>query len=125
MAGPLAEVDLAILLTFLGGSVVAVWSIVVIAAFLPLRLGPMAGSGRTGTVLIFAAVAGIAVLLIALVQTVALLPAAVAVIAAGAAVLGAPFLVDPLPERFRNSRFAPAAVVILSLAALTLLPAPF
>ena len=125
MAGPLAEVDLPILLAFLGGSVVVVWSTVVIAAFLPLRLGPMAGTGLAGMMLILAAVAGIAVLLIALVQTVALLPAAIAVIAAGAAVLGAPFLVDPLPEQFRNSRFAPAAVVVLSLVALTQLPAPF
>lgn len=125
MAGPLAEVDLPILLAFLGGSGVVVWSTVVIAAFLPLRLGPMAGTGLAGMTLIFAAVAGIAVLLIALVQTLALLPTAVSVIAAGAAVLGAPFLVDPLPEQFRNSRFAPVAVVVLSLAVLTLLPAPF
>lgn len=125
MAGPLAEVDLPILLAFLGGSVVVVWSTVVIAAFLPLRLGPMAGTGLAGMMLIFAAVAGIAVLLIALAKTVALLPTAVSVIAAGAAVLGAPFLVDPLPEQFRNSRFAPAAAVVLSLVALTQLPAPF
>ena len=125
MTGPLAEVDLAVLLAFLGGSVVAVWSIVIIAAFLPLRLGPMAGSGPAGAVLVFAAVAGIAVLLIALVQTVALLPAAVAVIAGGAAVLGAPFLVEPLPRRIRESRLAPIAIVLLSLAMLTLLPAPF
>lgn len=125
MTGPLAEVDLAVLLAFLGGSVVAVGSIVVIAAFLPLRMGPMAGTGLAGMALVAAAAAGIAVLLIALMQTVALLPAAVAVIAAGAAVLGAPFLVEPLPLRIRESRLAPIAIVLLSLAMLTLLPAPF
>ena len=82
MTGPLADVDLAILLAFLGGAIVAVWSTVVIAAFLPQRLGPMAGFGPKGAFLILAALAGIAVLLIVLVLTVPLLPTAVAVIAA-------------------------------------------
>ena len=125
MTGPLADVDLAILLAFLGGAIVAVWSTVVIAAFLPQRLGPMAGLGSKGAVLILAALAGIAILLIALVLTVPLLPTAVAVIAAGAAVLGGPFLVEPLPTRLRESRLAPVAIVVLSLVALTQLPRPF
>lgn len=125
MTGPLADVDLAILLAFLVGSVVVVWSTVVIAAFLPQRLGPMAGLGPKGAVVILAAVAGIAALLISLVLTVPLLPSAVAVIAAGAAVLGGPFLVEPLPTSLRESRLAPVAIVILSLLALAQLPRPF
>ena len=125
MTGPLAETDLATLLAFLFGALVAVCSIVIVAAFVPRRAGPAAGSGAVGGAMIMAAGLITAVLMVALVLSVAHLPTAVAVIAAGLAVLSGPFLVEPLPRHVRESRLALAGVVLISFAALLLLPRPF
>ena len=57
--------------------------------------------------------------------TVPLLPIAVAIITAGLAVLAGPFLVQPIPESLRESHFAPLAVVLISLTARMVLPAPY
>ena len=125
MTGPLSEVDLTILLPFTCGAVIAVWSTVVIAGFLPLRAGPAAGAGPMQVAMIFGATAAIAMLILILTLTIPLLPTAVAAIAAGLAVLAGPFLVQPIPRGLRESRLAPVAVVALSLAVMVVLPNPF
>ena len=123
MTGPLAEVDLAILLPFACGALIAVWSIVVISGFLPLRL--RSTSGFWHTVPVYGAVVVVILLIVVLWLTVPMLPTAVAVIVAGLAVLGGPFLVQALPRRIRNSRLLPVAAFLVPCAALIALPNPF
>lgn len=124
MTGPLAEVDPTTLLAFSCGATIAVWSIVVIAGFLPLRVGPASGAGYWGKAAVYGAASAIAILITALFLTAQHLPAAVAIIAAGMAVLGGPFLVEFMPPRMRESRVLPIGVVGLSFAALIALPNP-
>lgn len=124
MTGPLAEVDLAILVSFTLGALIATWSIVVIAGFLPVRLGNNASDARR-TAVIFSAGLMISALVALLCMTVPLLPTAVAIVAAGLAILAGPFLVQPIPERLRDSELAPVVVIVASLTALALLPNPF
>jgi len=125
MTGPLADVDLAILLAFACGSFVAVWSAVVISGFLPRRLGPKAAAKPFGGLLVYGALLLILALVIVLALTVPRLPLAVAIIAAGLAVLGGPFLVEPIPKQVRESTFALIAILIFSAGALIALPRPF
>ena len=125
MTGPLADIDLAILLPFACGALTAVWSIVVISGYLPLRLGPEVGYSFLRMLPICAAVVVIIALIAVLCLTVPLLPTAVAVIVAGLAVLGGPFLVQSMPRRFRNSQLLPVVAFGVSFAALTALPNPF
>lgn len=125
MTGPLANVEIAILLAFAFGALVAVWSSVVIAGFLPLRNGPQTGTMLVRVPLICGAVLLTVVLIAVLVLTVPMLPAAVAVVVVGLAILGGPFLVEPIPERFRDSTLTLAATVALTLITLVALPWPF
>ena len=125
MSGPLADVDIAILLAFGGGALVAVWSAVIVAGFLPRRAGPRAGSGAVGALMIYGSAAMVLAVVCLLALTAPLLPAAVAVIAAGLAVLAGPFLAEPIPRHLRESRLALGLVAVLSLAALLALPRPF
>lgn len=123
MTGPLADVDLTTLLAFACGATVAVWSAVVIAGFVPLRISDAGTAVRLSLI----ACAGLATVLLAVVVafTAPLLPTAVAVIAGGVAILTGPFLVEPIPERFRDSHLVLAATVLFALAALAVLPWPF
>ena len=124
MTGPLAEVDLAILLPFACGAFIAVCSAVVISGHLPLRTGPGLGPVvRAGTILGAMGVTGILVVVLCL--TVPLLPVAVAIIAAGIAILAGPLLTQLIPEHWRDSELGPIAAIVVSLAMLFVLPDPF
>ena len=124
MHGPLAELDVPLLLAFGFGSVIAVCAVVVLSGFLPRRDGPAAGAGVLGAALIVFAVLALLALLGALVLTAPRLPLAVAVIAAGLAVLGGPFLVQSFPRQLRDSRLILAAAILLPVAAVAALPLP-
>ena len=117
MPGPLADLDYHVLAGFLAGALVAVWSNVMVSGFLPLAAGPAAARGLIGGMLVYASAAAICVLLAALFLAAPLLPWTVGVIAAGVAVLGAPFLVQLLPRWFRSSRTGLLAVLALCAVA--------
>lgn len=123
MTGPLAEVDLALLLAFAGGALVVVWSAVVIAGFLPVK----DAKGAVPLRLALIACAGLVTIILAVVLalTAPMLPTAVAVIAASAAILAGPFLVEPIREVLRDSHLILAAPLLFALAALAILPWPF
>ena len=124
MTGPLAEVDLAILLPFACGSLIAVCSTVIIAGHLPLRMGfGFGGIWQAGTAL--GAIGATAVLVIVLCLSAPLLPTAVAVIAAGIAILAGPLLAQLIPLRLRDTQIGPIAAIVVSLATMFLLPRPF
>ena len=125
MTGPLAEVDVAILLPFACGALVAMASVVVLSGFLPIRARPATGAQRLHTMAVCTAVAATAFLILALCLTVPLLPTAVAVIAAGFAVLAGPFLIQPIPARVRESGLALPAILTLVAIAVVMLPRPF
>ena len=57
-----------------------------------------------------------------LVGAAGLLPLSVAVVVAGLAILGAPFLVEPIPRKLRESRPALALLLILVAGCLLALP---
>ena len=117
MPGPLADLDYHVLAGFLAGALVAVWSTVMVSGFLPRAAGPAVARGLIGAILVYASVAAIGVLLAALLLAAPLLPWTVGVIAAGVAVLGAPFLVQLLPKWFRSSRTGLLAVLALCAVA--------
>ena len=120
MTGPLADVDIAILLAFGCGALVAVWAVVIVAGFVPVR----GEAGPLRLPLIAVAAAATALLVIALAVTAPLLPTAVAILATGLAILGGPFLVQPIPDRLRDSPAALVATMALALGAMALLPWP-
>ena len=124
MTGPLAEIDAGLLLVFLCGTVVAVWSTVVVAGFLPRRSAPAGARGPLGGALTCISAALIVALVGVLLLTMTHLPLAVAVIVAGLAILGAPFMVEPIPAHIRESTLALVATAVLPAAALTALPWP-
>jgi len=117
MPGPLTNLDYHVLAGFLAGALVAVWSTVMVSGFLPRAAGPAAARGLIGGILVYASAAAVCVLLAALILAGRLLPWTVGVIAAGAAVLGAPFLVQLLPKWFRSSRTGLLAVLALCAVA--------
>ncbi len=125
MTGPLAQTDIAVLLSFGLGCLIAVCSIVLISGFLPRQLQPNGASGPFGGILIYGAAGMVAFLIVVLVMTIAHLPIAVAIIAAGLAVLAGPFLVEPIPRALRNSLFVPLTAICLMVGAITVLPWPF
>ncbi len=115
--GPLADIDYQVLAGFQGGAVIAVWSTVMISGFFPRAAGPAVGRGPVGSVLVFLSALAMFVLVAVLVIAAPRLPWAVSTIAVGLAVLGAPFLAQPLPGWFRNSRSGLLAVLASCAAA--------
>ena len=113
MSGLLADLDYHVLAGFLAGVIVAVWSTVVVSGFFPRAVGPKAARGAIGGIFVYAPTLAISILLTVLVLTVPRLPWTVSVIAAGLAVLGAPFLARPLPRWFRRSRSGLLTVLAL------------
>lgn len=123
MSGPLAVIDYQVLAGFFLGACVVVWSIVMVTGFFPRTAGPVAARGLLGDVLLGTSIVAILALLAALAVTILTLPWAVSVIAAGLAILGAPFLVQLLPTWFRNSRLGLFAVLVSCAAVLFILSA--
>ncbi|MDE0210065.1 MAG: hypothetical protein OXJ64_09295 [Boseongicola sp.] len=121
MSGPLAIVDYQVLTGFFLGACVVVWSIVMVTGFFPRTAGPVAARGLLSAILLNASILAILALLATLAVTTLALPWAVSVIAAGLAILGAPFLVQFLPTWFRNSRLGLLAVLVSCAAVLFIL----
>lgn len=122
--GPLHGLDAALVAVVALATFVATAGAVLVSGFLPRTSGPAAGRGALGAVLVYIATAMLVALAVAAIAAATRLPWAVALVAAGLAFLAAPFAIQPLPERLRESRAGLAAVVALSAAMLVLLPAP-
>lgn len=122
--GPLQGLDAALLALFALAAFVASGGAVLVSGFLPRASGPEAARGPVGAVLVYGAAAILALLVIWAIAAATALPWAVALVAAGLAFLAAPFAVQPLPERIRESRSGLVGVVALSVLMLVLLPAP-
>ncbi len=122
--GPLHGLDTALVAVFALAAFVATAGAVLVSAFLPRDSGPQAARGPVGAVLVYAAAAMLALLVVATVSAATALPWAVALVAAGLAFLAAPFAIQPLPDRVRESRAGLLGVLALSVALIVLLPTP-
>lgn len=122
--GPLAGLDFALVAVVTVAAFVATGGAVLVSGFLPRADGPLAARGVAGALLVWAAAGMVAVLVVVLVSAALMLPWAVALVAAGLAFLAAPFAIQPLPERLRESRASLVAVLGLSAAMLVMLPTP-
>ncbi len=124
MSGPLANLDYPLLALFTVGAFVAVSAVVLISAHIKVRRGSRLGVLR---LLSLAGAAAAALLLIvALSLASGGLPLTVVIIAAGLAVLWAPWLADLLPERLRDSKGGLAlSIVVCAVTAALLHPSLF
>lgn len=122
--GPLTGLDFALVAVVTVAAFVATGGAVLVSGFLPRADGPLAARGVAGALLVWAAAGMVAVLVVVLVSAALMLPWAVALVAAGLAFLAAPFAIQPLPERLRESRASLVAVLGLSAAMLVMLPTP-
>lgn len=122
--GPLAGLDFALVAVVTLAAFVATGGAVLVSGFLPRADGPLAARGVAGALLVWAAAGMVAMLVVVLVSAALTLPWAVALVAAGLAFLAAPFAIQPLPERLRESRAGLVAVLGLSAAMLVMLPKP-
>lgn len=122
--GPLAGLDFALVAVVTLAAFVATGGAVLVSGFLPRADGPLAARGVAGALLVWAAAGMVAMLVVVLVSAALTLPWAVALVAAGLAFLAAPFAIQPLPERLRESRAGLVAVLGLSAAMLVMLPTP-
>jgi hypothetical protein len=122
--GPLHGLDAALVAVVMLAAFVATAGAVLVSGFLPRAEGPDAGRGPAGAALVYAAAAMVAALVVAVIVSALALPWAVALVAAGLAFLAAPFAVQPLPDRLRESRAGLVAVLALSAVMLVLLPTP-
>lgn len=122
MTGPLADLDYSLSALFAVGAVLVVIATVIISAFLPRREGPSAGKGGVGALLVWGALLSTLALVVALSMTARFLPITVVVVLAGFAVLGAPFLVEPIPRAFRETRSALTLLMIAVAGSILALP---
>lgn len=122
MTGPLAGLDYGFTALFGAAAALAVFAAVMVSAFLPRSSGPVAGQGGLGGALVWSAAGGTFLLFAMLIYAASLLPLSVAVVVAGLAILGAPFLVEPIPRKLRESRPALALLLILVAGCLLALP---
>lgn len=122
MTGPLAGLDYGFTAIFAVAAATAVFAMVVVSAFLPRHSGPDAGRGGLGAALVWAAAGSTLALVVMLIYSAGLLPLSVAVVVAGLAVLGTPFLVEPIPRAIRESRLALVAILLLVTGCVLALP---
>ena len=122
MNGPLAHLDYSALAGFVAAAFIAVWSVVIVSGFLPRAIGPRAAQGPLGGLLVYCSAVAIMAVLAGMIITAPQLPWAVSIVISGIAILAAPFLVEPLPLRFRESKLGLLAVLGLCTVALSSLP---
>jgi hypothetical protein len=122
--GPLEGLNVALVAVFALAAFVATGGAVLVSGFLPRESGPAAAQGPVGAVLVYAAAAMLAALAVAAISAATALPWAVALVAAGLAFLAAPFAIQPLPDRLRESRAGLVGVLAIAAAMLVLLPTP-
>lgn len=113
MTGPLANLEFTALAAFTLGAFVAMSAVVFVSGHFPRHGAQETAGGALGGVLVYGALAALLCLVAILAVVAVEIPLAVAIVAAGLAVLGAPFLVDPLPNRVRESRLGLIAAFVL------------
>ena len=123
--GPLAGLDYALLAVFGVAAFLASAGAVLVSGFLPRDEGPRAARGPLGAILVYGTLVAVVLLALVVLATALALPWAVAVVIGGLAFLAAPFAVDPLPERARESRVSLLTVIATSATAAALLPMPW
>jgi hypothetical protein len=120
---PLASLDVAALAAFTAAALAAACGVVFLSGFLPLGAQPEARRDAATAALLALGAALTTFLAAAAVATAAArLPLSVAVVAGGLALLAAPFLVQPLPERLRDSKAGLSAFSLAAAAAAVFLP---
>lgn len=117
---PLTDIDPLALAGFGAAALAACAGAVLTSGYFPAEARPPALRRSFAAPLIAAGVATTVVLFAAALLTALRLPWAVAVVAGGAAILLAPFLIQPLPERWRDSRLGAGLFTLLGLAILGL-----
>ena len=121
---PFSDVDLSVLAAFAGSALVASAGVVLVSGFFPQRARAPHLQGVVATVLIWAALGATLLVAITALQSAATsLPWAMAVVAGGCAFLLAPFLIEPLPERLRDSKIGIIVYLAVSVAVLATGPA--
>lgn len=116
--GVLATVEIGPLALFAAAALVVSVGVVYLSGFFPLSSRPAAARGPVGGALLVLGAGLVGALAIAGVQLAAEgLPWAVAVVAGGLAFLAAPFLVQPIPDRLRDT---PAGLAAFAAAALAM-----
>ncbi|RMH47141.1 MAG: hypothetical protein D6686_13490 [Alphaproteobacteria bacterium] len=118
---PFTDLDPAALGAFGIASLAACAGAVLTSGYFPSGARPPALRRRFAPLLIAAGVATTLALFAAAVLAALRLPWAVAVVIGGGAILLAPFLIQPLPERFRDSRLGAGLFVAAGLGVLAIL----
>lgn len=121
---PLTDLDFAAVGAFAAVTLGACAGLVLTAGYFPAAARPAALRHRFAPLAILAGVATTAALAVMAVLAALQLPWNVAVVAGGAAFLTAPFLVQPLPERLRDSPLGAVLFAALGTALLLALPLP-
>lgn len=120
---PFAQTDVGVLAVFALAVLVASAGAVFISGLFPADARPQRLRGPLAGALIWAGLAVTLILAIAAAMTAArYLPWAVAVVAGGLAFLLAPFVVQPLPARLRDTRAGALVYACIGAACVSLLP---
>jgi hypothetical protein len=118
------EADLYVLAAFGVATLVASSGSIFLSGFFPQRVRAPRLQGFIATILIWAALGATLLVAIAALQTAATgLPWAMTVVAGGGTFLLAPFLVEPLPERLRDSKTGIIIYLAVTIAVLAARPA--
>lgn len=121
---PLTDLDFAAVGAFAAATLGACAGLVLTSGYFPAAARPAALRGGLGPIAIAAGVVTTAALALAALLAGLQLPLAVAVVAGGAAFLAAPFVIQPLPERLRDSTLGAALFAVAGVALLLALPLP-
>jgi len=113
MTGPLTFLNFAAVAMFTAGAFIAMSAVVLVSGHFPRSQAKNPTGGFLGSLLAYASLASLVCLIAVLVFAGLKLPLAVAIVAAGLAILAAPFIVEPIPAHIRESRGGLVAAVVL------------
>lgn len=122
---PLTDLDLAAVGAFAAAALAAAAGLVLTSGYFPAAARPEGLRRGLAPLAVLAGVATTAALVVAALAASLQLPWAVAVVAGGSALLAAPFLIQPLPARLRESALGALLFSVLGLVLLLALPLPF
>lgn len=121
---PLTDLDFAAVGAFAAVTLGACAGLVLTSGYFPADARPAGLRHRLAPLAIAAGVATTAALFLAAVMAALELPWAVAVVAGGSAFLAAPFVIQPLPAKLRDSALGAALFAAVGLTMLLALPLP-
>lgn len=121
---PLTDLDFAAVGAFAAVTLGACAGLVLNSGYFPVAARPEGMRHRLAPVAIAAGMATTAALVLVAFLAALQLPWAVAVVAGGSALLAAPFVIQPLPARLRDSALGAALFAALGVALLVALPLP-